>query len=77
MVKIEFLELTADFLRYRYFPEDSKDCGEVSLNRKTGERNVEKTAERYPLTYAAHALHRMEEYLKNGKFPKTDIVAWY
>ena len=77
MVKIELLELTENFVRYRYFPEDSGDYGIVSLNRKTGKRELEKVLNEYPLSYAAHALYRMEEYSKKEKFPQKDVIAWY
>lgn len=77
MVKIEFLELTENLVRYKYFPEDSNDYGIVSLNRKTKERILEKVLEKYSLKYAAHALYRMEKYLREEKFPEMDIVAWY
>lgn len=77
MVRIELLELTENLVSYKYFPEDSKEYGIVSLDRKTGEKSVKKVAEKYSSSYAAHAICRMEEYLENEKFPETDIVAWY
>lgn len=77
MVRIELLELTEETIRYKYFPEQSEECGIVVLGRKTGDRSLEKAVEGYSSNYAAHALRRMEEYQKEGNFPKKDIVAWY
>ena len=77
MVKIERLELTDKIARYRYFPEDSRKCGIVALDRETGERKLETMLEGYGSNYAAHALRRIEEYQKKGEFLKKDVVAWY
>lgn len=77
VVKIEKMELTDQMVRYRYFPEKSKKSGIVALNRDTGERILEKALEEYGNTYAAHALRRIEEYQRNGKFPEKDVIVWY
>ena len=77
MVRIKFIELTENIIRYAFFPEDSEEYGIVALNRKTGERILEREIEGYTLNYAAHAFHRIEEYQKKNEFPKEDIVAWY
>lgn len=77
MVKIEFIELTENIVRYKFFPENSKEYGIVALNRQTGERILEKEVKGYLLNYAAHAFHRMEEYQNKNDFPKEDMVAWY
>lgn len=77
MVKIELLELTENFARYKYFPESSNEYGIVLLNRKTGEREFEKLIRNYGTNYAAHALKRVDEYQKNGDFLQKDIIIWY
>lgn len=77
MVKIELMELTSGIVRYKYFPEDSKEYGIVMLDRKTGERHFEKVTEDYGMKYAAHALKRVEEYRKHDDYLQKDIVAWY
>lgn len=77
MVRIKKLELTDSTARYEYFPEKSDKSGIVSLNRDTGERMFEKLAPGYGNNYAAHALRRIEEFQKNGKFVEKDTVAWY
>ena len=77
MVRIELLELTEDFAKYKFFPEDSKDYGIVALNRKSKERVFEKQVAGYGTTYAAHALRRIEEYQKQGDYLIKDMVAWY
>ena len=33
-------------------------------------------ADGYDMSYAAHALRRLEEYCEKNTFPKEDIVAW-
>lgn len=77
MVRIELLELTEETIRYKYFPEQSEEYGIVVLGRKTSDRSLEKAVEGYSSNYAAHALRRIEEYQKEGNYPKKDIIAWY
>ena len=77
MVRIELLELTEDFARYKFFPENSKDYGVVALDRRSRERVFEKQVAGYGTTYAAHALRRVEEYQEKGDYLSQDIVAWY
>lgn len=77
MVKIEFIELTENIVRYKFFPENSKEYGIVALNRQTGERILEKEVKGYLSNYAAHAFCRMEEYQNKNDFPKEDMIAWY
>lgn len=77
MVRIRKLELTDFVARYEYFPENSDKCGIISLNRATGERVMEKSASGYGNNYAAHALRRIEEFQKEGKFAEEDTVIWF
>ena len=77
MVRIEKLELTNSTARYKYYPEKSEKSGIVALNRNTGERILEESLAGYDNTYAAHALRRIEEYQRDGKFPEKDTIAWY
>lgn len=77
MVRIELLELNEDVARYKFFPESSKEYGIVTLKRKTGERIWEKLLDAYTLSYAAHAISRVEEYQKSGDFKEQDLIAWY
>ena len=77
MVRIEKLELTDSTARYKYYPENSEGNGIVALNRNTGERILEESLAGYDNTYAAHALRRIEEYQRDGKFLEKDKIAWY
>lgn len=77
MVRIEKLDLTNSTARYKYYPEKYDESGIVALNRNTGERILEEALAGYGNTYAAHALRRIEEYQKIGKFPEKDIIVWY
>lgn len=77
MVKIELMKLTEEFAIYRYHPENSDESGIVSLNRKTGERELNEVVSDYGMNYAAHALRRIGEYQRNNEFLEKDIVAWY
>ena len=78
MEKLELLEVNEDKVVYKYFPEtETEDFGIVSVNRKTGERKIEKLFEKYGKTYAFHACRRLENYIAEGKFPVNGGVAWY
>lgn len=71
------LEITETMVKYKYYPEDSKEYGIIMMNRLSMERNVEKEVTGYGRNYLAHAFRRIEEYIKNKNFQEKDIVAWY
>lgn len=78
MEKLELLEVNESKVVYKYFPEtETENFGVVSVNRKTGERKIEKLFEKYGKTYAIHACNRLEDYIEDGKFPVIGGVAWY
>lgn len=69
--------LTDEKATYRYYPEDSKEYGIVSLMRKTGKRIHDKPHPDVISEYARQAWRRLEEYQKNGHFPERGQIAWY
>lgn len=78
MEKLELLEVNEDKAVYKYFPEsETEKFGVVSVNRKTGERRIEKLLENYVTEYAFHACHEIERYISRGSFPVHGGVAWY
>lgn len=77
---IELEELTDDKVSYRYYPEDDKEYGIVSLMRKTGQRIHDKPCpndEHYISMYVGMAWQRLDKYQKEGNFPKRAMIAWY
>ncbi|MBQ7704572.1 MAG: hypothetical protein IJT73_03965 [Selenomonadaceae bacterium] len=78
MEKLELLEVNEDKAVYKYFPEtETEKFGIVSVNRKTGERKIEKLFEEYGNRYAFHACNELERYISKGNFPVNGGVAWY
>ena len=77
MLRLELLELTELVVKYKYYPESSKEYGIIILNRLTKERDVEKNISEYNSSYLAHAFRRIEEYITNNKFQEEDLVVWY
>ncbi len=78
MERLELLEVNEDKVIYKYYPETEKEkFGVVSVNRKTGERKIEKLFEGYGTEYAFHALRRLEHYISKGSFPVSGGTAWY
>ena len=66
-------------LTYRYHPEGEKDYGFVYVNKTTGDYDVTKLADADTLHrwYVGHMFSRIRRFLKEGKFEKEGIVAWY
>ena len=77
MERLELLEVNENKVVYRYYPEQEADFGVVSVNRKTGERKIEKLCDSYGKTYAFHACRELERYITEGNFPVNGGVAWY
>lgn len=78
MEKLELLEVNEHKVIYKYYPEqETENFGVVSVNRKTGERKIEKLFDNYGKTYAFHACRELERYINNGNFPVKGGVAWY
>ena len=78
MESLELLEVNEDKVIYKYYPEqETESFGVVSVNRKTGERKIEKLFENYPNSYAFHACRELERYITKGNFPVKGGVAWY
>lgn len=76
MLRIELIEVTEEYVKYRFYPEDSKEYGVVIYRKITRERDIEEETDGYSTSYAAHALRRLEEYCEKNTFPKEDIVVW-
>ena len=77
MERLELLEVNEDKVIYKYYPEQETEFGIVSVNRKTGERKIEKLFDDYGTWYAWHACRELERYITNGSFPVKGGVAWY
>lgn len=78
MEKLELLEVNEEKVIYKYFPEtETEKFGVVSINRKNGERKIEKLFEEYGNNYAFHAFNELERYISKGSFPVSGGVAWY
>ena len=69
--------LTDEKVTYRYYPEDSKEYGIVSLMRETGERLLDKPHPDAISEYTRQAWCRLEECQEAGNFPEKVMVAWY
>ncbi len=74
MVCLYLEELTEDKVSYRYYPEERKEYGIVSLMRKTGKRIHDVPCSDSISMYARHAWKRLEEM---GEFLEKGLVFWY
>lgn len=77
MLRLELLEITEISVKYKYYPESSKEYGIIVVDRISRERSIEKLLPEYGSNYPSHAFRRIEEYLTNNKFQEEDLVAWY
>lgn len=65
-------------ITYNYHPEGKDNYGILLVNVKNGDIEVVKVADDDSFRrYLMHAVARIEKYLKEKKFLKEDVVAWY
>lgn len=78
---VEIIELTEEFIRIRYYPEQraaTGDYGEVTYFRKTDDWQFDKLVPPYGTQYALHACIAAQRCHKNGIFPKNGgVIGWY
>ena len=55
MLTLELLEITETMVKYKYYPESSKEYGIIMIDRMSEERKVEKEVTGYGSNYLAHA----------------------
>lgn len=77
MLTVKKVSVTPDVVTYKYYPENGKSYGLVSVNRKTGQRSFDKVEPEYGTRYAAHACVWIERQIKRNQFPETGGEAWY
>ncbi len=77
MLRYLMISETENEIKYRYYPEDGKESGIVSVNKKTGECSVDEAAynDRHQ-RYAMKLLKKMKEFVTDNSFEKNGIVAW-
>ena len=80
---MELLEVTAEIVRYRYYPEQRSakgEYGEVTYFRKTGKRRLDKIADcgGFGVEYAIQSCKAIQ-HLDNcgGNFPETGLNGWH
>lgn len=79
MVKVKNVLLEGEILSFEYYPEGESDGGYFKTDLTT-ETIIEwrKAHKHSSIKYLTHALHRIEQYIKNGEIiPIEFIVAWY
>ena len=51
MLTLELLEITETMVKYKYYPEASKEYGIIMIDRRSEERKVEKEVTGYESNY--------------------------
>ena len=78
MLRLKLIEETDTRAVYGYFPEEEKENGSLSIDKRTGEIQVVEVAKSDTFNrYLHHAVSRVEQYYKNNNYLEIDTVAWY
>lgn len=78
MNRLEFLEKTNQYVRYKFYPEgDMNDYGIVQVDIHNYERSLIKAAKVKYDMYTCQAWKKVEQFVKKGEYPKIAISAWY
>lgn len=79
MLTLELLELTEEYVQYKFYPEGKKDnFGIVQVNRKNfKDRFILKEALDVSDMYRGMAMVRVGMLVQDGEFPETSACAWY
>lgn len=78
MLRLELVDNTQCKAIYNYFPEGKEEYGTISINKRTGELEVEKiSANDEYKRYLFHARSRIEDFFAENNFMEKDVVAWY
>lgn len=77
MLILELIEISKNFIKYRYVPEGKEESGVIVLDKETGEVKIESLAKDYDSSYMGHAVHRIDEYYTKDSYPQKDMVVWY
>lgn len=79
MLTLELLELTEEYVQYKFYLEGKKDnFGIVQVNRKNfKDRFILKEALDVSEMYQVMAMFRIDKLAQDGEFPETSACAWY
>ena len=79
MLTLELLKLTAEYVQYKFFPENDKsNFGIVQVDiKEPTKRFVVQDAKNVSGMYKGMAMFRVSLLAENGDFPQTSACAWY
>lgn len=79
MLTLELLELTEEYVQYKFYPEGIKDnFGIVQVNRKNfKDRFIVKEVVGVSEMYRGMAMVRVGKLVQDVEFPETSACAWY
>ena len=77
MLKYLLFKENEDKVIYRYYPEDGKESGLISVTKKSGECDIDELSPNDKhQRYAMKLFKRLKEFANNDSFEKEGIVAW-
>lgn len=79
MLTLELLELTEEYVQYKFYPEGKKDnFGIVQVNRKNFKDHfIVKEVVDVSDMYRVMAMFRVGKLVQDREFPETSACAWY
>lgn len=78
MLRFELIENNKEYVSYRYFPENQKASGSLTV-RKDDKTIISQTiAENDDFKWCFFKIFkRIKEFIDNGKYEEQGIIAWY
>lgn len=78
MLRFELIENNKEFVSYRYFPENQKASGMITVNKKDKAIISQIIAENDDFKWCFFKIFkRIKEFIDNGKYEEHGIIAWY
>lgn len=78
MIRLELLELTKEYVRYKFFPDDEgNDFGVVQVDRRNLKRSlVQETKAGDSTWYRLHAWNSVARFIEKNNFPEKIVIGW-
>lgn len=78
MLKYEIIENNADVVTYRYFPDGGSVFGTLTVSKKdSGIVKQEIAPDDDFRVYLLKMYKHIREFILNGKYNQSGIIAWY
>ena len=78
MLTLKLKDENENSMVFNYYPENKKLFGTLNLDKKTGDIQIISVPENDSHhRYLQHAVSKIDEYFRSGKYENAATVAWY